>query len=105
MKAVIKGGAIVVGSYVITMGMTVFASFVIMLLIDPHDCSGYGRAIGGLWGMLALMFLASVAVVGVVAWKVIPGVVGRLVIVATHGVVTLATYVIIAFGVMVIFNC
>jgi hypothetical protein len=105
MKAVIKGALLVVGGYMITMGVTVVASFVTMLLIDPHDCSGYGRAIGGLWGMLAVMFLASVAVVGVVAWKIIPGVVGRLVIVATHGAATLASYVIIAFGLMVIFNC
>jgi hypothetical protein len=105
MKTVIKGALFVVGAYIITMGVTIVAAFMTMLLIAPHDCSGYSRAIGGLWGMLALMFLASVAVVGVVAWKVIPGVVGRLVIVATHGVVTFATYVIIAFGVMVIFNC
>ena len=105
MRTVIKGTLLVVGTYVITMGMTVFAAFVIMLLINPHDCSGYGRALGVLWGMLAVMFLASVAVVGVVVWKVIPGIVRRLVIVATHGVVTLATFVIIAFGLMVIFNC
>lgn len=105
MKTVIKGALLVAGAYFITMSVTVVAAFVTMLLIDPHDCSSYGRAIGGLWGMLAVMILVSVALVGVAVWKVIPGIVGRLVIVATHGVVTLTTYVIIAFGLMVIFNC
>jgi hypothetical protein len=105
MRTVIQGTLLVVGAYIVTMAMTVFTSFVIMLLIGPHDCSSYSRALGILWGMLAVTFFASVVMVGVVAWKAVLGVVGRLVIVTAYGLVALASDVIIALGLMVVFNC
>ena len=86
------------------MGITVFALLTVMSLMEPQDCSAYSQVLEIQWGMLVVMFLASVAVVAVVTRKVVPGVAGRLAVVASHGVVTLASYVIIAFGLMVAFN-
>ena len=40
-----------------------------------------------------------------VAWKIVAGATGRLAIVAVYGVVMLASFVVIAFGLMVAFNC
>ena len=101
-----KGLRLVVGAFVVTM---VVVAFIVLLtfiiLADPHSCSAMGRALAVLWGTIAAVFLASVVVVGVVAWKVIPGVAGRLVIVAAHGGAMLASYVVIAFVLMVAFNC
>jgi hypothetical protein len=44
-------------------------------------------------------------VVGVVAWKVIPSVQQRWAIVVVYGMMMLASYVVIAFGLLVAFNC
>ena len=58
-----------------------------------------------LWVTIAVIFLASVFVVRNLAWKIIPGLAGRLAIVITYGVALLASYLIIAFVLLVAFNC
>jgi hypothetical protein len=100
-----KGVLLVVGAYAATMVVAGFTSLAIMILMEPHGCSAMGRALLVLWGTIAAVFLASVAMVGVVAWKIVAGVAGRLAIVAAYGVAMLASYVVIAFGLMVAFNC
>ena len=105
MKPGAKGVLLVVGAYAATMGVAAFTSLAIMILMAPHSCSAMGRALLVLWGTIAGVFLASVAMVGVVAWKIVAGVAGRLAIVAGYGVMMLASYVVIAFGLMVAFNC
>jgi len=105
MKPGVKGVLLVVGAYAATMVVAAFTSLAIIALMEPHSCSDMGRALLVLWGTIAAVFLASVAVVGVVAWKIVAGVAGRLAIVAAYGVVMLASYVVIAFGLMVAFNC
>jgi hypothetical protein len=105
MKPGVKGVLLVVGAYAATIGVAAFTSLAIMILMEPHSCSAMGRALLVLWGTNAAVFLASVAVVGVVAWRIVAGVAGRLAIVAAYGLVMLASYVVIAFGLMVAFNC
>ena len=100
-----KGVLFAVGAYVATMGVAILTSRAIMILMAPHGCSDMGRALLVLWGTIAAVFLASVVVVGVVAWKIVAGATGRLAIVAVYGVVMLASFVVIAFGLMVAFNC
>jgi hypothetical protein len=51
------------------------------------------------------VFITSIVVVRVVAWKVIPGKVGRLAIMAVYSLAMLASYFVIAFGLLVLFNC
>ena len=105
MNTVAKGVLLVVGAYVVTIGVAAFTSIAIMILMEPHSCNAMSRALLVLWGTIAAVFLASVAVVGVVAWKIVAGVAGRLAIVAAYGLAMLASYVVIAFGLMVAFNC
>jgi hypothetical protein len=63
------------------------------------------RAIRGVGRQSSVVFLASVAVVGVGAWKVIAGVAARLALVLAYGVMMLASYFVITCGLMVVFNC
>jgi hypothetical protein len=105
MKPGAKGVLLVVGAYAATIGVAVVTSLAIIILMEPHSCSAMGRALLVLWGTIAAVFLTSVAMVGVVAWKIVAGVAARLAIVAAYGVAMLASYIVIAFGLMVAFNC
>jgi len=102
-----KGALLVVGAYVVTIGVAVFIAVlaIMILMMGSHSCSTMGQALVALWVTIAAVFLASAAVVGVVAWKIVEGTVGRLAIVGVYGVVTFASYVVIAFVLMVAFNC
>ena len=100
-----KGVLLGVGAYVATIAVAAFTSLAIMMLMKPYSCSEMGRALLVLWGTIAAVFLASVAVVGVGAWKIIAAVAARWAIVILYGAVMLASYIAIAFGLMVGFNC
>ncbi len=102
-----KGILLVVGAYVVTMGVAIFIALlaIMILMMEPHSCSTMSQTLVALWVTIAAVFLASAAVVGVVAYKIVAGIAGRLAIVAVYGVVMLTSYVIIAFGLMVAFNC
>jgi hypothetical protein len=102
----LKATLLVVGAYVATLGIAIcIISFTIMSLADTHSCSAMGRAMVTLWIAIAVEFLASVAVVGVIAWKVIPSLAGRLATVVSHAVALTASYLFLAFGLLVAFNC
>ncbi|MCP4168881.1 MAG: hypothetical protein GY759_23705 [Chloroflexi bacterium] len=102
-----KGVLLVVGAYIVTMGVAVLivTIAIMILLMGTHGCSTMGRALLVLWITIAAVFLASAVVVRVAAWKIIPSSAGRLAIMATYGVAMLVSYVVIAFGLMVAFNC
>ncbi len=101
-----KGWQLVIRAYLVTMGLTVLSTLLaIILLVDTTNCGSVGRALVVLAGTTAAVFLTSVAVVGVGAWKVIPGVADRLVILVVYGVMMLASYVVFTCGLMVLFNC
>jgi len=106
MDARVKGILLVVGTYVVTLGIAIcIISLAIMSLADTHSCSTMGRALVTLWITIAVVFLASVFVVGIGAWKVTPNSAGRLAIVAAHGAALMASYFCFAFGLLVAFNC
>jgi hypothetical protein len=105
MRTGVKGVLLVVGAYAVTIGAVVFTSLAIMLLMEPNGCSAMGQAMVVLWVTIAAEFFVSVAVVGVVAWKIVGSVAGRLATVVVYALVMLASYVVIAFGLMVAFNC
>lgn len=97
---------LVVVAYIVAVGVSCFIiSFASMVFIDTTKCSAVSRALPVLWITIAVVFLTSVVVVGVKAKKIIPGVAGRRAIVAVYGVAMLASFVVIAFGLMVAFNC
>jgi hypothetical protein len=88
------------------MGMTAcIVTLAFMNLTEPQSCNAVGQALLVLWMQIAAVFLVSVVVVGVVAWQVMPSVSGRLALVVAYGAVLAASYVVIAFGLMVALNC
>jgi hypothetical protein len=101
------GRAIVlaIGAYIITLLVAALAALILMTVMNPRGCSDLSQALLVLWGAIALLFLASAAAVGTGTWRLVPGQVGRVVFVTLYGVVLLATYIVIAFGLMVAYNC
>jgi hypothetical protein len=101
-----KWQQLVIRAYLITMGLTVLISLLTAIfLVDSSDCRSVERGLAVMGGTTAVLFLASVAVVGVGVWKAIPGVAERLAILVGYGVMMLASFVVISCGLMVVFNC
>jgi hypothetical protein len=106
MNANAKSLTLVVGAYVVTMGVAVFIiAFAIMILMGTTHCSTMSQALMALGSTIAMVFLTSIIVVGVAVWKIYPSFAGRLVIMAVYGAAMLVSYVVIAFGLLVVFNC
>ena len=101
------GKAIVmaIGAYVMTLIVAALVALIVMTVMDPRNCTDLSQALLVLWGTIAALFLASAGVVGVAAWKLAPGRAGRFVILAVYGIALLASYAVIAFGLMVALNC
>jgi hypothetical protein len=101
-----KGLRLAIRAYLVTLVLTVLITLLtILLLVDTHSCSSVSGGLALLAGTTALVCLASVAVVGVRAWKVVPGTSDRVAIVFVYGVLMLVSYVVITCGLMVVFNC
>jgi hypothetical protein len=96
----------VVRAYLVSLGLAVLITVLTtLLLVDAGDCGSVERGLAVMGGTTAVVFLASVAVVGVGVWKAIPGVAERLAIVVGYGAMVLASFVVISCGLMVVFNC
>jgi hypothetical protein len=101
-----KGVLLVICAHIIAFGVAIcIIVLATALFIDTTSCGALGRALPVLWGIIAVVFLTSVIVVGILAWKIVPNLTGRLVIMVVYGVAMLVSYVGIAFGLMVAFNC
>ena len=105
-----KSGAtwrkVVVRAYLVSLGLAVLITVLTtLLLVDGSDCRSVERGLAVMWGTTAVLFLASVAVVGVRVWKAISGIAERLAIVIGYGAMMLASFVVISCGLMVVFNC
>ena len=106
LNPVARGVLLVVGAYFITIWLAIFIiSIAFMILMDTSSCSTMGRALVTLWIAIAMLFLASIVVVTALARKITLNFPGRLAIVGTHSFVLLMSYIIIAFGLLVAFNC
>ena len=101
-----KWRQLVILAYLVTMGVTVLiTSLTIIFLVDGSDCGSVERGLAVMGGTTAVLFLASVAVVGVGVWKAIPTVAERWAIVVGYGAMMLASLVVFTCGLMVILNC
>ena len=106
MDARVKGVLLVVSAYIVTMGIAIcIIAFTMISLAETHSCSTMSRALLTLWIIIAVLFLISIAVVGLVARKVIPSRSGCQAPVVGQGVLMLASFLCVAFGLMVAFNC
>jgi hypothetical protein len=102
-----QGVRLVVAAYIITMTVVTFIAFLTIsnLMMERQSCSDMSRALRVLWVTIAVAFLASGTIVALVAKKVIPSVAGRRQAVAVYGAAMLASYVFVACGLLVAFNC
>jgi hypothetical protein len=99
---------LMVGGYVFTIGLAVIIialAIVILISLEVTNCSTMSQAMLGLWMILALVFLTSLILIGVVAWKIYSGFGGRLAVLAVYGIAMLMSFACFAFGLMVLFNC
>jgi|GEM_PF-3028416 len=100
-----KAIVLALGAYIITLIVAALAALILMTVMNLRGCSGMSQALLVLWGTIAVLFLASVVAVGLAVWKIVPGRAGRFALLAGYGVALLVSYVAIAFGLMVAFNC
>ena len=105
-----KSGAtwrkVVVRAYLVSLGLAVLITVLTsLLLMDTTDCRSVERGLLVMAATTSVVFLASVAVVGVRVWKAIPTVAERLAIMVGYGAMMLASFVAISCGLMVVFNC
>jgi hypothetical protein len=105
-----KSGAtwrrVLVRAYLVSLGLAVLITVLtILLLVDASDCGSVERGLLVMTSTTAVLFLASIVVVGVRVWRAIPGVAERLAIVVGYGAMMLASFVVITCGLMVVFNC
>jgi len=102
----VKGALLVLGAYGAAMlAVILIVALAIMILSGPRSCSAMNSALLALWGTIAAVFLVSVAGVGAAAWKIFPDTSGRAAVMIVYGLALLASYVVVAFGLMVLFNC
>lgn len=106
MSAGVRGVLLIIVTYLVTIGIAICnILFAITFLIDTHRCSTLGQAMVMLWIATAILFFISVVVVGVVGRKIIPRRDGCLAAVVVHVIALLVSYIVIAFGLLVAFNC
>ena len=106
LDAGVRGVLLVIGAYMLTIWVAIFSIvFAVMFLIDTHNCSAMAQALAALSVTLAVEFLISIVVVGIVLRRVVPKRAGCLALVGLHGIALLATYILIAFGLLLAFNC
>jgi hypothetical protein len=99
---------LIVGGFVITIGLAIaiiIIAIIILVGAEVSNCSTMNTALVTLWIILGALFLSSVALIELAAWKIYPGCGGRLAVLAAYGIVSLVSYVVLGFGLMILFNC
>lgn len=97
-----------VGGYIVTIGLAIaiiVIGITILVGTGTGNCSTMSNALVGLWTILGGVFLTSVILIGVAAWKTYPGCGSRMIVLAAYGFASLVSFVFLAFFLMVAFNC
>ena len=106
MDATDRGLRFAVRAYFATMGVAVLITvFALLFVVDTSSCGSVSRAFPLLVGAIAVLFLVSVAVVGVGAHKVIQDVSRRWGMVVLYAIILLASCFFLSCGLMVLLNC
>lgn len=100
-----KAILLTVGAYVLTLIVASLAAAILLSVLAPRGCNAMSQALLVLWVTIAALFLASGIAVSVAAWKRLSHTAGTIVLVAVYALVLLTSYLVIAFGLMVAFNC
>ncbi len=96
---------LVASAYLTTLTVAVITTLIIMAVMGPRSCSTLAWALPVLWGVNALIILTSIAGVSIAAWNIITGTTARILLCLGYALVMLITYFMIAFGLMIAFNC
>lgn len=105
MKTATKSILLLLAAYASSLVAAAVTVGAVMAVLNPHNCSDLSQALLVLWVAIAAVFCVSLVMVGFVAWRLQLGMVGRLALVGTYGILLLATYIVVAFGLMLAFNC
>ena len=101
-----RGFLVVFGGCLVTMAVTVLIiALAALVFIDTTNCGAVSRGLVVLFGTIALVFIISGLVVWNRARKFIADKARRVSIVILYAVVMLAIYILVAFGLMIAFNC
>lgn len=100
-----KAIVLAIGAYIITLLVAALVALFVMTVMNPRGCGDLSQALLVLWGVIAALFLASGVAVSIGVRKLMPGTGGRVVLLAAYAGALLASYVVIAFGLMVALNC
>jgi len=99
---------LIVGGYVVTIALAIAIIIIAIMILygaDITNCSTMSMAMVGLWIILGGLFLASLGLIEAFAWKTYPGCGARLAVLAAYGLALLVSYIVLAFGLMIAFNC
>lgn len=96
---------ITAGGYFLTLVVAALLCGVVMIALSPHSCAALSRALLILWATMAFAACLGILTVGVLVWRLGISVLARLGVVAAFSAALLGTLVVIAFGLMIAFNC
>ena len=108
MNTGLKGILLVFGAYIVTMVVAILIiaiSIIILIVTSVSDCNTIGWIMVTLWIIIAALFLVSLLVVRAITRKLIPSKEGRIAAMVALGVALLPSYFVIAFILLVAFNC
>jgi hypothetical protein len=105
MKPGIKITLLGCGAYILTIVLAVAIVAATLLIGQPQSCSDYGDTLVLLWALLACLCLGSTAVTGVGIWRMVNNIWGGVAATAVYGLALLLSYLLLAFTLMVGFNC
>ena len=94
-----------VGGYFLTLLLAALLCGGVMIALSPHGCAALSRALLALWASMAFAACLGILIVGLLVWRLALPVLARLGIVAAFSLALLGTLVVIAFGLMIAFNC
>ena len=102
-----KGVLLAVATYIVTTGVAISIAVIAIIALQTAsaNCSDMGRALVVLWATIAAVYIASIFVYVALARKYVRGLTRRKVIAVAYAAALAVSYVVIAFGLMVLFNC
>lgn len=101
----VKAIILMIGAYIATLVVAVIASAITMALLAPRGCGAVSDAVGVLFVLISVLFVASAVAVGLRAHKSTVQAGGRMAIISAYVAALVIGYIIIAFTLMLAFNC
>jgi hypothetical protein len=105
LNTTVRAVLLLMGAYALAFVMVAVVSGLVMLTMSPHACKEYSDTLGVLWATIGGAMCVCWVVVAFLAWRYLEGLLARGVVLTLYAVALLTMYVVIAFGLMLAFNC